>query len=61
MDDWISQGITHVMLNKHGQQIIRDEQDSRFSEQDWEELDAMCNEMILLENIGNAYLLYALK
>jgi hypothetical protein len=57
---WESQGITHVLLHRTGQRFVQG-RDVRFDLDDWSRLEALLQDLTVVEDFGGAYVLYDLE
>ena len=57
---WRNEGYDYLLLSRFGAAFVR-ENDERFTEQDWDTLDALLRSLPLEEDIGGAYEIYRLS
>lgn len=57
---WREQGYTHLLISHDGELFVR-RSDSRFSMDDWQQLDILVGELNQAINFGDSYLLYSLQ
>ncbi len=60
LESWRRDTITHVLLFEAGMDFVR-QHDARYSDQDWQTLDSVLDDMALAESIGDGYILYELR
>ena len=60
LDTWQSQGYTHILLNKIGMEFIQ-ENDERFSPNNWEKLEKLLSKLPPPESVAPGYDLYELN
>jgi hypothetical protein len=56
---WQEQGFSHILYYQTGAEFVRDS-DQRYQLADWQALDLLLSDLSLLENFGDAYILYSL-
>jgi len=59
LESWWDEGFTHVLLHKAGMKFIQ-ENDDRYSEEDWEVLESLLTRLNLVESFGDGFELYRL-
>jgi hypothetical protein len=58
---WREEGFTHVLLYNLGAQILREADNDMFLEEDWVELERLTtNQLAMIENFGDSYMLFEL-
>ena len=57
---WASQGMTHLLLFNAGMDYVRNN-DQRYSEEDWAELDELLQGLTPVEKIGGGYTLFRME
>jgi hypothetical protein len=58
---WQEEGVSHVLFYALGAKTLREKGLDPFTEEDWQELERLQDQQLtLIENFGNAYLLYEL-
>jgi hypothetical protein len=60
LESWRIEGFTHILLYRAGVDFVR-ENDSRYTEEDWEALERLLNRLELIETFGDGYELYGLS
>jgi hypothetical protein len=56
---WQEQGFSHILYYQTGAEFVRDS-DQRYQLADWQALELLLSDLPILENFGDAYILYSL-
>lgn len=60
LDEWRSQGYTHLLLYRGGMAFVR-QHDPRYQSEDWRALEQLLSRLSVVGAFGDAYVLYTLR
>jgi hypothetical protein len=58
---WRNEGYTHLLFHRSGADFIRQEDPLRYTEADWQALETLLGDLVLVQDFGGAYQLYAIS